>query len=149
MKRKLFGGLAALAICTSLSAQYPAAARGFGGFGGMHGFGGGFGGMHGGMGSFGVPHFGGGFGGPHFGGAFMGPHMGFGGGMPGAGAFSGPFIGHPGFHRFAFHPHRGFGHFAFAPFGLGYGLYGYDGCWRQTWTPYGWRWINVCYGYSY
>jgi hypothetical protein len=59
----------------------------------------------------------------------LGPRTGFGGGgmfMPGGRAFGRPFIGHPGFHRFAFHHHHGFGRFAFAPLGLGDRLYGYD-----------------------
>jgi hypothetical protein len=33
-----------------------------------------------------------------------------------------------------------------APWWWGGYYYG-DYCWRQTWTPYGWEWINVCYGY--
>lgn len=56
---------------------------------------------------------------------------------------------------------RGIGggaHFAGRGFGApGYGAMGYpwwwngayygDYCWQQVWTPYGWQWRNVCWGY--
>ncbi|MCI0465431.1 MAG: hypothetical protein L0Y57_00230 [Beijerinckiaceae bacterium] len=22
-------------------------------------------------------------------------------------------------------------------------------CWQQVWTPHGWRWVDVCYGYVF
>ncbi len=34
------------------------------------------------------------------------------------------------------------------PFAYDYAAYG-NGCWRQVWTPYGWQWSNICYGYNY
>ncbi|QQO15989.1 hypothetical protein JJB99_07475 [Bradyrhizobium diazoefficiens] len=128
----------------------------FGG-GGMHagGFGGGmraggFGGMHvGGMGGARFAHVGGpGFRGPGFGGAgfgragFGGPrfaHAAIGPRFAGAGR---PFIGR---HAFFFRHHR-FHRFAFFGAPFIYASY-YDGCWRRSWTPYGWQWINVCGDY--
>ncbi len=152
MESKLLGGLAALAIVAAATA--PAAARGFGGFGGGR--------LGGGMGGFSAPHPGGGFGGfggglgggfgaPHLGGGFMGPRPGLGGGgmfMPGGRPFGRPFMGRPGFPGHAFRHHHGFHRFAYLPFG-GYGFYNYGVCWRRAWTPYGWRWVNVCYDYIY
>lgn len=126
----------------------------FGG-GGMHAGGfGGTGGMHvGGMG--GGAHFahvgGPGFSGPAFGGARF-AHAGFGprfaGPMAAHAAFVGPRFGGAGWHgrpfigrhAFFFRHHRRFAFFG-APFiYAGY----YDGCWRRSWTPYGWQWVNVC-----
>ena len=58
--------------------------------------------------------------------------------------------------RFFFRHHH-FRNFAFfgAPF-FEYGAWPYDydytaygGCWRQVWTSYDWRWVNVCNGYGY
>ena len=46
------------------------------------------------------------------------------------------------FHHFVFHHRRFFGpRFAFVG-----GPYIYDdGCYRQVWTRWGWRWASVCY----
>jgi hypothetical protein len=157
MNNKAVSGLAVTALGTALVLATPAAAfrGGFGGFGGMHG------GMHmGGM------HMGG----MHMGGMHMGGmHM---GGMPGGGMhfarpggmFAGRSVFVPGgnrfvrgpfarpvfahrFNRFAFRHHR-FHRFAFVGAPLIYASYA-SGCWRRAWTPYGWEWINVCYGYGY
>ena len=51
--------------------------------------------------------------------------------------------------RFFFRHHH-FRNFVFvgAPFLAGNAAYG-DYCWRQTWTRYGWQWVNVCYSYGY
>jgi hypothetical protein len=89
--------------------------------------------------------------------------------IPGAGRFAAaPFAGrrlavnrfnNPFFfrNRFFFR-HRFFRNnffFVGAPFGVGWGWpyygydYGYDGCWRQVWTGYGYQWINICYNYAY
>jgi hypothetical protein len=55
--------------------------------------------------------------------------------MPGGLPFGRPFIWHPGFWTFAFRDHHhGFRRFAYLAFGVGYGLYGDDGCWRRGWT---------------
>jgi hypothetical protein len=111
-----------------------------GGFGGgMHG--GGFaGGMHGG--GFGGMHVGG-MGGAHFAGAHVGG-PGFGGARFAHAAIGPHFVGSGwhGRHAFFFHHH----HFRrFAVFGAPYYYAGYDdGCWRRSWTPYGWQWVNVC-----
>jgi hypothetical protein len=100
----------------------------------MHG--GGFGGMHvGGMGGAHFAHFGG----PAFGGARF-AHAAFGPRFAGAGWHGRPFIGR---HAFFFHHH----HFRrFAVFGAPYYYSNFyaDGCWRRSWTPYGWQWVNVC-----
>ena len=38
--------------------------------------------------------------------------------------------------------------FAFGvPFAYDYAAYG-NGCWRRVWTPYGWRWSNICNNYG-
>ncbi len=56
------------------------------------------------------------------------------------------FRGPHGFHhRFFHHRFHRFGFFGAPFFYAGY----YDGCWRRAWTPYGWRWVNVCYDYGY
>ena len=98
--------------------------------------------------------FGGMGGGPHFGGAHFGGARFVGGRFAGArfanAAFAPRFAGaafRHGFHRPFFHR---FNRFAFvgAPF-LYAGYYGYDGCWRWGWTPYGPQWINVCGDYWY
>ena len=113
----------------------------------MHGggFSGGFGGgMHGGG-----MHFGAMSGGAHFGGARFA-------GAPFAhNAFS-PRVSHFGFRdhgfhnrHFAFRNHRFHHRFrSFAFFGGPFVYAAYDGCWRRSWTPYGWQWVNVC-GYDY
>jgi hypothetical protein len=100
----------------------------------MGGFGGGMhmGGM--GMGGAHFAHFGGpGFGGARFAHAAIGPRF------AGAPWHGGHFIGR---HAFFFHHH----HFRrFAVFGAPYYYTNYyDGCWRRSWTPYGWQWVNVC-----
>ncbi|MGY3504212.1 hypothetical protein [Bradyrhizobium sp. USDA 4471] len=167
MDNRLLKGLTAVTIAAGVALASPVLARGGGGGGGGHGggFGGGFGGgghfsaggMHaGGMG--GAMHFGG-MGGAHFGGARfagspMAAHAAFGprfAGAPfatraafgprfaGTGWHGRPFIGR---HAFFFRHHR-FHRFAFfAPFY--YANYYDDGCWRRSWTPYGWQWVNVC-----
>jgi len=63
-----------------------------------------------------------------------------GAGWRGAGWRGGPFIHR---HAFFFRHHRRFA-FVGAPFF--YAGYYDNGCWRQTWTPYGWQWVNVCGG---
>jgi hypothetical protein len=123
----------------------------------MH-MGGGMSGAH--FGGPGGAHFGGAaLGGARFAAAPMGAHPAFGPrftGSPmaaraafvgprfaGAGLHSRPFIGrHAFFHHHRFHRFALFG----APFiYTGY----YDGCWRRSWTPYGWQWVNVCGDYWY
>ena len=51
-------------------------------------------------------------------------------------------------HAFFFRHHR-FNRFAF--FGAPFIYAGYydNGCWRQSWTRYGWQWVNVCGDYWY
>ena len=145
MKSKLVGRLVATALGAAIVATTPAMAfRGGGGFGGMHG-----GGMH-----FRPMTFGGGFG-SFRGGMFAGPGV-F---APGGHRFVGvPFTRRDNFadrfHHFPFERHFAFRHHHhfrdFALFGVPYANdYGYDGCWRQTWTPYGWSWRNICYDYGY
>ncbi|MGY4629675.1 hypothetical protein [Bradyrhizobium sp. USDA 4486] len=165
MDNRLLKGLTAVTLAAMMAlASPPVLARGgfggggHGGFGGgghfggggMHagGFGGGmhaggFGGMRaGGMGGASFARVGGpgfarpGFGGPRFAHAAIGPRF------AGAGWHGRPFIGR---HAFFFRHHR-FHRFAFfgAPFiYAGY----YDGCWRRSWTPWGWQWVNVCGDY--
>jgi hypothetical protein len=143
MKSKLVGCLAAAVLGAAIALPVPAMAfRGGGGFGGMHG---GFGG--GGM------HFGGGGGGGGFRGGMVTGRSVF---VPGGNRFIGtPFAGNR-FNNFAFRRNafffrrNRFRNFAFvgAPFFAGYAAYG-DYCWQQTWTPYGWQWVNACYGYGY
>ncbi len=173
MKGKLLGVLAVLAMCSATPAL--AAGRGFGG--GMRGFGvphvgGGFSAPRVGGGSvaprvgggFGAPHVGGGFAAPHLGGRLGAPPPGGGFGVPRVGGGSmaprlgghdgtftpggpppgGPVLHNPGLRHYTFRHHR-FRRFVYAPVGLGW-LY-YDGCWRRTWTVYGWRWTNICYDY--
>jgi hypothetical protein len=112
----------------------------------MHG--GGFGGgMHvGGMGGarFAGPGFAGArFGGPGFAGARFGgarfAHAAIGPRFVGPGWHGRPFIGR---HAFFFRHHRRFAVFG-APF-IYAGYWGYDDCWRRSWTPFGWQWVNVC-----
>ncbi|BBO03044.1 hypothetical protein SG09_23940 [Bradyrhizobium ottawaense] len=92
---------------------------------------GGFSGMHvGGMGGARFAHVGG----PAFGGARF-AHAGIGPRFAGAG-----WHGHRGFHHHHFR--------RFAVFGAPFIYAGYnDGCWRRSWTPYGWQWVNVCGDY--
>ncbi len=45
--------------------------------------------------------------------------------------------------------HGFFHHHHFHRFGFVGLSYGYDGCWRRAWTPYGLRWVNVCSDYNY
>ena len=75
-----------------------------------------------------------------------GGHGGFGGAR-----FAHAAIG-PRFAGAGWHGHHGFlrhHHFRrFAVFGAPYFYAGYnDGCWRRSWTPYGWQWVNVCGDY--
>ncbi|MET4608499.1 hypothetical protein ABIB90_008005 [Bradyrhizobium sp. JR4.1] len=160
MDNRILKGLTAVSIAAMMALASPVLARGggggghggggfggggHGGFGGgghfgggMHagGFGGGmhaggFGGMHvGGMGGARFAHVGGpGFGGARFAHAAIGPRF------AGSGWHGRPFIGR---HAFFRHHHRFF-------FGAPFIYAGYnDGCWRRSWTPYGWQWVNVC-----
>jgi hypothetical protein len=138
--RKLMIVLAAIATI-GVGATLPAFARGGGGHGG---------GGHGGMGHGGMGHGG------------MGR-----GGMGGGGFGRAAGIGHPGVaraafarpggigrvggvrphgrhgNRFAFRHHRFHRRFAFI--GAGFGYSAYDSCIAPVWTPWGWRWTNVCY----
>ena len=129
MDNRLLKGLTAVTIAAVMALASPVLARGGGGGGhGGGGFGGGGhfggGGMHaGGFVGMGGARFAGGFGGPRFAGAGR------------------PFIGHHGVFR-----HNHFRRFAV--FGAPYYYAGYDdGCWRRSWTPYGWQWVNVCGDY--
>jgi hypothetical protein len=152
MTNRVLTSLVAAAFAASLAFGSPVLARGGGGFGGggHGGFGGGgFGGGHFGggsmhMGGMGGAHFGGAsFGGAHFAGGPM-AHAAFAPRLAGAGFHGRPFIGR---HAFFFRHHRRFAFFG-APFiYAGYGYY--DGCWQRNWTPWGWRWANVCGDYSY
>jgi hypothetical protein len=166
MKSKPLAYLSAAVLGAAIATATPAMAfRGGGvGGGGMHFGGGGFGGMHGGFSG----------GGMHFGGAMPFSGGGFRGGMvtgrsvfvPGAGRFAGaPFAGQRlGFNRFNnfafqrnpfFFRNHHFRNFVFvgAPFAWGRGWpyygYGYNGCWQQVWTGYGYQWVNACYNYGY
>jgi hypothetical protein len=47
--------------------------------------------------------------------------------------------------RFFFNRFDNFGFFGVPFASAAYG----NGCWRQTWTRYGWQWVNVCYDYGY
>jgi hypothetical protein len=139
MDNRILKGLTAVTIAAVMALASPVLARGGGG-GGHGGFGGGGhfggGGMH--AGGFGGMHVGGmggaRFGGPGFGGARF-AHAAIGPRFAGSGWHGRPFIGR---HAFFRHHHR---FFFGAPFiYAGY----YDGCWRRSWTPYGWQWVNVC-----
>jgi len=163
MKNTLFGCLAATVLGAAVVLPTSAIAfRGGGGFGG--------GGMHGGFG--GGAHFGGG----GFHGGMVTGRSAFvpgGGGLRG-GMVTGrsPFV--PGVDRFAHAPIAGqhipdnrfnrpfvfdrfhrriffnnsvlFGGYGDWPY-YDYAGYG-DLCRRTIWTPYGWQWTNVCYGYG-
>jgi len=165
MTKRLLTGIVAVTIAATMTVASPVLARGPGGFGGgMHGSGG----MH--MGGMGGGHFGGmggariggaSFGGARFAGSPMGAHAAFGprfAGSPMAAraAFVGPrfagtaWHGRPfvGRHAFFFRHHR-FHRFAFVGAPFVYANYYDDGCWRRTWTPYGWHWVNVCGDYWY
>ena len=170
MHSRLLTGIVAAAMAATLAVASPVLARGGGFGGGGHGgfgggghggFGGGGhfggGGMHvggGGMGGGGMRFSGmGGAGGARFVGSPMAAHAAigprfaaaplatraaFGPRFAGAGWHGRPFIGR---HAFFRHHHR---FFFGAPFiYTGY----YDGCWRRSWTPYGWQWVNVCGDY--
>ncbi|MFK4727914.1 hypothetical protein [Bradyrhizobium niftali] len=170
MHSRLLTGIVAAAMAATLAVASPVLARGGGFGGGGHGgfgggghggFGGGGhfggGGMHvggGGMGGGGMRFSGmGGAGGARFVGSPMAAHAAigprfaaaplatraaFGPRFAGAGWHGRPFIGR---HAFFRHHHR---FFFGAPFiYAGY----YDGCWRRSWTPYGWQWVNVCGDY--
>ncbi|MBR0714505.1 hypothetical protein [Bradyrhizobium liaoningense] len=176
MTNRLLTGFVAATVAATLAVASPVLARGPGGFGGGGGahFGGG-GGMH--VGGMGGGHFGGAsFGGARFAGSPMGARAAFGprfAGSPMAAraAFVGPrFAGAPlatraafgprfagtawhgrpfvGRHAFFFRHHR-FHRFAFVGAPFVYANYYDDGCWRRTWTPYGWQWVNVCGDYWY
>ncbi|MDD1522530.1 MULTISPECIES: hypothetical protein [Bradyrhizobium] len=145
MNNRLLKGLTASVIAAMMAVASPALARG--GFGGGHGGGGHFGG---------AGHFGGGMHAGGFGGMRAG-------GMGGArfahvGGFGGARFAHaaigPRFAGAGWHGHHGFRHHhhfrRFAVFGAPYVYAGYnDGCWRRSWTPYGWQWVNVCGDYWY
>jgi len=170
MHSRLLTGIVAAAMAATLAVASPVLARGGGFGGGGHGgfgggghggFGGGGhfggGGMHvggGGMGGGGMRFSGmGGAGGARFVGSPMAAHAAigprfaaaplatraaFGPRFADAGWHGRPFIGR---HAFFRHHHR---FFFGAPFiYAGY----YDGCWRRSWTPYGWQWVNVCGDY--
>jgi hypothetical protein len=136
MTNKILSCLIVGALGTTLALASPAFARGGGGgMGGGHGGGMG-GGMHGG-GMGGGMHFGGMGGGTRFsGGHFAGAHF----ARPG---FS------PRFSRLAFRDgfHHRFHRFAFVGAPLVYASY--NSCLRKVWTPYGWRWVDVCSDYGY
>ena len=134
--RKLMIVLAAIATI-SAGATLPAFARGGGGHGGggHGGHGGGHSMGHGGLG-----------------------HGGFGRAGVARAAFARPVgIGRmavarsqgwhgqrfAGKHRFAFRHHRFHRRFAFI--GAGFAYSAYDSCISPVWTPWGWRWTNVCY----
>ena len=170
MDNSLLKGLTAVTIAVTMALASPVLARGGGGgghggggFGGGGHFGGGGmhagafgGGMHvGGMGGGHFAHVGGaGFSGPAFGGArfahaAIGPRFAgaplatraaFGPRFAGTGWHGRPFIGR---HAFFFRHHR-FHRFAFFGAPFYYANYYDDGCWRRSWTPYGWQWVNVC-----
>jgi hypothetical protein len=164
MNRKLVGCLASIALGTGLVTATPAVAFHGGGFGGgMHG--GSFGGTH--IGSFGGTHIGG-FGGVHTGtfgsthsgnfGSFATTHNGSFGEFGGAhnDSFAGLHSRNLDRHSRNFadgahllRHHRHIRDFALLnPLFYDYGAY-YDGCDHEAWTPYGWRWSNVCYDYNY
>ncbi|WFU26239.1 hypothetical protein QA649_08545 [Bradyrhizobium sp. CB1717] len=175
MDNRLLKGLTAVTVAAMMALGSPVLARGGMGGGGHGGFGGGGhggfgggghfggGGMHvggGGMGGGGMRF--GGMGGAHFGGArFVGSPMAaraaigprfagaplatraaFGPRFAGTGWHGRPFIGR---HAF-FHRHH-FRRFAFVGAPFIYANYYDDGCWRRSWTPYGWQWVNVCGDY--
>jgi hypothetical protein len=151
MNNRLLTGIVAAAMAAALAVASPVLARGGGGGGGggHGGFGGGGhfsgGGMHGGGfgGGMHVGGMGGGahfahFGGPAFGGARF-AHAAIGPRFAGSGWHGRPFIGR---HAFFFRHHR---FHRFAVFGAPFVYAGYnDSCWRRSWTPYGWQWVNVC-----
>jgi hypothetical protein len=157
MNGRIVGCLSAAVLGAAISLPNPAMAfRGGGGFGGMHGgFGGG--GMHFGGGGFrgGGMHFGGG----SFRGGMITGRSVF---VPGGNRFVGaPFAGRRfvgnRFNNFAFRRnafffrHHHFRNFAFVggPFFYDNAAYYGNYCWQQSWTPYGWQWVNVCYSYGY
>ena len=163
MSNRLANYFIAGGLVSVLALASPALAfRGGGGGGGM-GMGGG--GMHG-MGGGGMHGMGGGFGmrGMGMGGAMAMHPMGV-GPRVGATRFAAAPISRaafgPGFSRSAF-PHRAnffhhrffrhrFNRFAFFGGPFFYAGYGYDDCWRQVWTRFGFQWVNACgyYGYGY
>lgn len=125
MNNRLLKSLTATLIAAMMAVASPALARGGGGHGGFGGGG----------------HFGGGM------------HAGGFGGMR-AGGMGGARFAHAGGPRFAgagWHGRHGFHHHhfrRFGAFGAPYFYAGYnDGCWRRSWTPYGWQWVNVCGDY--
>jgi hypothetical protein len=136
MRRFLTITLIALAALTAASTlTSPALARGGGGMGMGH------------AGGMGMGHAGGmGMGMGHVGFAHMGPggHVGGFTHMGGWNHMAGhPVFIHGGhFHHFVFRHRRFFGP-SFAFVGAPY-IYD-DGCYRQVWTRWGWRWVSVCY----
>jgi hypothetical protein len=58
-------------------------------------------------------------------------------------------------HRALLRHHRHFHQVVFAvePYFYDYGPYYYNGygnyCWQQAWTPRGWRWLDICYGFAF
>jgi hypothetical protein len=127
MNRKLVSCVTIGAVAAALALATPVMARGGGASGGHGGGPGGAGGRSGGRVFDGMGHSAGR-------GAFTGP-----GGSRFAGRpfgdqreFAGRFNGRPRFRD------RGSDYTA-----------DYDyGCWRRAWTPYGWNWVNICYGYD-
>jgi hypothetical protein len=87
-------------------------------------------------------------GGTHFSGMSGGPHFSgshFAGAPLAAHAAFSPRFSRSGFRDHRFH-HR-FNRFAF--FGAPFAYAAYDGCWREVWTRYGLRWVDVCGSYGY
>ncbi|MGX4773809.1 hypothetical protein ACWAUC_28865 [Bradyrhizobium guangdongense] len=152
MDNRLLKGLTAVTIAAAMALASPVLARGGGGGGGHGGgFGGGGhfggGGMH--AGGFGGGMHVGGMGGAHFAHVAIGPRFAgaplatraaFGPRFAGTGWHGRPFIGR---HAFFFRHHR-FHRFVFFGAPFYYANYYDDGCWRRSWTPYGWQWVNVC-----
>lgn len=83
--------------------------------------------------------------GPRFAGAPFATRAAFGPRFAGRAFHGRPFIGR---HAFFFRHHR-FHRFAFFGAPFVYASYYDDGCWRRSWTPYGWQWVNVCGDYLY
>jgi hypothetical protein len=150
MRKLMIALAAATAIVVGMTAETssPAFARGGGGHGGG-------GGGHGGMGHGGMGHGGMGHGGMGHGGFGRAAGIGHGGVARAAFAHSGMgrvgAVRAAGFHgnrlafrnRFAFRHHRFHRRFAFI--GAGFAYSAYDSCLTPVWTPWGWRWTNVCY----
>lgn len=151
MYNRLLKGLTAVTIAATMALASPVLARGGGGGGHGGGFGGGGHGGFGGGGHFGGGMHAGGFGGMRVGGMGGARFAHVGGPAFGGARFAHAAIG-PRFAGAGWHGHHGFfrhHHFRrFAVFGAPFVYAGYyDGCWRRNWTPWGWRWVNVCGDY--